>query len=470
VIFNSVVFVVFALIFFAIWPFAAPRKHLRWAFICLMSFIFYGWWDWRFLPLMIFSALVDYWAALLIVQHPSRKKPLLVASLAVNLGILGLFKYMGFFTRTANQAMGLLGVDLGLPVIELVLPLGISFYTFQSMSYTIDVYRGQLTPTKDPLHFLAFVTLFPQLVAGPIVRAKDLLPALEEYTRPSSQMVWDGLKLIASGYFKKMVIADNLARAVDFAYGGNIAETSFCYWWIVATMFMVQLYCDFSGYSDIARGLGKWIGYEFMLNFNHPFMYLGSVREFWMRWHISLSTWFRDYVFAPLGGLRRHATRNTFITFVLTGLWHGAGWNFVLFGLFFAISLSLERLTRWPQRLSVLPGGKFAVWFFSITQVFFGAAIFRAQSVEQIWLVAKSLLVPTNLDTDTIALLGALPLGVLAAASVIEIFNCYVRPKIKESPRYANFEPSFQPVVVALLLVAAIFLRGPGRQFVYFQF
>lgn len=218
--------------------------------------------------------------------------------------------------------------------LKILLPVGISFFTFQSMSYTIDVYRRRLKPTSNFLHFMAYLALFPQLVAGPIVRACDLLPALELWHPPSAAVRWANLRLIAIGFFKKMVIADNLAPLVDQAFESPVLQGAWAYWWVVSIMFAAQIYCDFSGYTDIARGLGGLMGYEFPENFNHPYAAIGF-RDFWSRWHISLSTWFRDYVYVPLGGSRHGAVRgyvNMWITMLLSGIWHGAGWTFIVWG------------------------------------------------------------------------------------------------------------------------------------------
>ncbi len=268
--FNSYIFLIFAGVFFAGWQLARHHARLRCAYLTLASFVFYGWWDWRFLFLIVASGLVDFFAGLALERFPRRKVALLVVSVVGNLAVLATFKYSGFITQNVDALLASLGCDWRitphLPEFVLLLPIGISFYTFQSMSYTIDVFRGRLTPTRDPVHFLAYLSLFPQLVAGPIVRAADLLPQLKAAPQPTPAMQWSGLKLIVHGYFKKVVIADNLAPAVNEAFAVHGHESSGLYWWLIVTMFAYQIYCDFSGYSDIARGLARWMGYSFQVN------------------------------------------------------------------------------------------------------------------------------------------------------------------------------------------------------------
>ncbi len=329
--FNSLVFVLFALLFFAGWPVLKRRPGGRWVYLVIASFVFYGWWDWRFLFLIIFSGLIDYFAGLGIDRFPTRKKTLLVFSLVGNIGSLAVFKYLDFGVNNVNHLLAWLNVDAQIPAANLILPVGISFYTFQSMSYTIDIYRGQLKPTANVFHFFAYLSLFPQLVAGPIVRARDLLPQLQQSHPLTEADRWEGLQLIVRGLFKKVVIADALAPVVDAAFSTGSPTLSGAYWWLIVTMFAFQIYGDFSGYSDIARGLGRWMGYDFPLNFDHPYI-AASFRDFWQRWHISLSSWLRDYIYLPLSRsfLRRNPSRTNIpnlilpalVTMLISGLWH----------------------------------------------------------------------------------------------------------------------------------------------------
>ena len=339
--FNSQSFLVFFAVFYPAYLLVRRREDLRLLTILVASVVFYGWWDWRFLLLIFFTGGVDFAVAQLMTRFPleSRARKACVAvSLLSGLGTLGIFKYSAFFADALSALLSVMGINVDLrahvPPFCLILPVGISFYTFQSLSYTIDVYRGSLRPTKNPVHFFAYLMLFPQLVAGPIVRATDLLWQLRQPPRITSDGQWSGLRLCVVGLVKKCLIADNLAHYVDLAFANVLLERHSSYWWVVMLGFAVQIYCDFSGYSDIARGLIETMGYRFGLNFNHPYLATGA-KDFWRRWHISLSSWFRDYLYIPLGGGRRSAGRtifNLWVVFVLSGLWHGAGWHFVAWG------------------------------------------------------------------------------------------------------------------------------------------
>ena len=322
--------------------------------------------------------------------YPRYKVLFLIFSICGNVGSLAIFKYSSFIAENVDAFLSLLGFDVylksNIPQFMLILPVGISFYTFQSMSYTIDIYRGQLRPTRNVLHFFAYLSMFPQLVAGPIIRARDLLPQLKQNNKTTEQDRWEGLKLITHGFFKKVVIADNLAPLVNRAFNNPDPSNSSVYWWLAVTAFAFQIYCDFSGYSDIARGLARWMGYNFGLNFNHPYISL-SLREFWTRWHISLSSWFRDYVYIPLGGSRKgniHAYANMLITMVISGFWHGAAWNFVIWGFLHALFLSFERITQWPKYIKMIPGeGRWIASLIVLTQIWIAWVFFRAATMSQ---------------------------------------------------------------------------------------
>ena len=248
--FNSLVFIIFAILFFSLWLVFRRRNNIRWIYLVVASFIFYGWWDWRFLFLIIGSGLIDFFAGLAMSRFPNRKKVCLVLSIMGNIGALGTFKYLDFGINNANWLLQLFGIDAQVPSPNLILPVGISFYTFQSMSYTIDIYRGQLKPTHNIFHFFAYLALFPQLVAGPIVRARDLLPQLETVKPLTEQQRWDGLNLIVFGFFKKVVVADALAKAVNEAFGMETLVASAGFWWVIMIMFAFQIYCDLSQKYD----------------------------------------------------------------------------------------------------------------------------------------------------------------------------------------------------------------------------
>ena len=346
--FTSGVFLVFLAIVFVLYWQLDGRLKLQNLFVLLASYLFYGWWDYRFLALIIGSSLVDYLVGLGLERREDRlqRRLLLGLSLGVNLGLLGLFKYYDFFVSSLITALAELGIGFHPQTLHLVLPVGISFYTFQTLSYTIDIYRGSLQPTRDPIAFFAFVSFFPQLVAGPIERARDLLPQFHRPRSFDAEQAKDGLRQALWGYFKKIVIADNLALHVDRVYPGY-ADSDGLTLGFATFLFALQIYCDFSGYSDIAVGTARLLGFNLRRNFAYPY-FSRNIAEFWRRWHISLSSWFRDYVYIPLGGGRlsrvRHAV-NIVITFGLSGLWHGANWTFISWGLLNA-SYYLPRLGR----------------------------------------------------------------------------------------------------------------------------
>ncbi len=347
-VFNSVAFLVFFILFFYTYWWVCRKGTVKARNIVLIvaSYIFYGWWDWRFLSLIIISSLADFLLGQYIFRahSGSSRKTGLILSLILNLGLLGFFKYFNFFTEGFGEFIHLFGLDLNTRTLDIILPVGISFYTFQTMSYTIDIYRGKLEPTRDPWQFFAFVSFFPQLVAGPIERATRFLPQFEERKEFNYSRTISGFRLILWGFFKKVVIADNLGLLADalFAHPSDYPGLPM---FLGAILFAFQIYGDFSGYSDIAIGLGKTLGFGPMTNFRKPY-FSRSFGEFWHRWHISLSTWFRDYVYIPLGGSRKGSLRtdlNLMITFLVSGLWHGANITFVVWGFLHGSALILEK-------------------------------------------------------------------------------------------------------------------------------
>lgn len=334
--FNSLDFAVFLpIVFLLYWFVTAHNLKLQNALIVAASYLFYGWWDWRFLSLILFSTLVDYTIGLKLKteQHSLKRKILLWTSIGVNLGFLGFFKYYNFFLDNFIAAFSFFGQQIQPNTLNIILPVGISFYTFQTLSYTIDVYKRKLEPTSDFVSFAAFVSFFPQLVAGPIERASNLLPQFYTKRVFEYHKAVDGLRQILWGLFKKVVIADN---AADFAnlYFNNPSDYPGSVLLLGAVFFAIQIYGDFSGYSDIAIGTARLFGFDLMRNFAFPF-FSRDIAEFWRRWHISLSTWFRDYLYIPLGGSRGGTwmkVRNTFIIFIVSGFWHGANWTFIVWG------------------------------------------------------------------------------------------------------------------------------------------
>ena len=379
--FNSGLFLQFFAAFLLLYY--VVRNHLaaRNLLIVLASYVFYGAWDYRFLILLAFSSLLDFYVGLgLDRARGQTRKRLLVLSICVNLIILGFFKYYNFFIDSFANFSGAIGLQPNLPTLKIILPVGISFYTFQSMSYAIDVYRRELPATRNLVHFLAYVSFFPQLVAGPIERARHLLPQFAATRTITLSQVREGIWLCLWGMFKKVVIADNLAPLVEMVYGQDSPAGPMV---ILATIaFALQIYGDFSGYSDIARGTALILGFDIMLNFNLPYTAC-SMREFWQRWHISLSTWLRDYLYIPLGGNRRGTIRtriNLLITMLLGGLWHGARWNFVLWGAWHGLALIASR----RRIISEPPGFRPLPWLATMFIVLYGWLLFRAESLRQI--------------------------------------------------------------------------------------
>ncbi|MDX1772979.1 MBOAT family O-acyltransferase [Oceanihabitans sediminis] len=398
--FNSFDFAIFFPVVFFLYWLVSKNLIARNLLILVSSYVFYGWWDWRFLFLIAVSSLVDFIVGkqLYKTEEAKKRKGLLLVSLLVNLGFLVYFKYTNFFIETFIDSFRLFGKELEVSTLNIILPVGISFYTFQTLSYSIDIYRKQLKPTNDALSFFAFVSFFPQLVAGPIERASHLLPQFYKTYKFNYNQVKSGLLLMAFGLFKKMVIADRAALYVNEVYNnpGNYegVET------IIATvLFGFQIYCDFSGYSDIAIGAARTMGFDLMKNFDSPYL-SKSITEFWRRWHISLSTWFRDYVYIPLGGSRNGKYRtyaNLFIVFLVSGLWHGAAMTFVIWGAIHGLIIVLEKATSKPkdilfQKLNMNKANlsnKLVFIFITFTIVCFAWVFFRANTFADAQLIVS---------------------------------------------------------------------------------
>lgn len=344
--FNSVQFLIFYPIVLIIY-FILPSIKTRNILLLLSSYYFYSLYKFEYTLLIAFSTIVDYFAGLYMnrIEDKKKRQILLITSLSVNLGTLFFFKYFNFFNDNLNVLFSHIGLSYATPNFDILLPVGISFYTFQTLSYTIDVYRGKLEAEKDFITFALYVTFFPQLVAGPIERATNLLGQFREYHKPSYQRVVSGIRLMMWGFFKKVVIADRVAVVVDSVYNSPDEFTGI-YFIITTVLFAFQIFCDFSGYSDIAIGSARIMGYDLMKNFDRPY-HSKSVTEFWRRWHISLSTWFLDYLYIPLGGNRKGRLRtyiNLFTIFLVSGLWHGASWTFVIWGILNGVAVVIERL------------------------------------------------------------------------------------------------------------------------------
>ena len=391
--FNSIDFAVFLpIIFILYWFFTGGNIKKQNFLMFVASYVFYGWWDYRFLLLIFFSSIVDYLVGIKISESRSekRKKLLLFVSLFVNLGLLGFFKYYNFFVDNFSTAFSFFGYHISVGRLTIILPVGISFYTFQTLSYSIDIYKGKLKPTKDLISFLAFVSFFPQLVAGPIERASNLLPQFLRDREFNYEEASDGMRQMLWGLVKKTVLADNCATYANYIF--NHYETLSGSMLFMGTIFFAfQIYGDFSGYSDIAIGTARLFGFKLMRNFAYPY-FSRDIAEFWRRWHISLSTWFRDYLYIPLGGNSGTISkkiRNVFIIFVVSGFWHGANWTFIMWGLINAIYfIPLMLLKKNRKNTGIVAEGKTIPTFsefIQITFTFFMTLIawvfFRTESV-----------------------------------------------------------------------------------------
>jgi D-alanyl-lipoteichoic acid acyltransferase DltB (MBOAT superfamily) len=398
--FNSFIFWPFFAAVFALVLVLPHRAQNR--MLLVASYIFYGAWDWRFLGLILLSTLVDYFVGLRMARSTvdAERRRLLMLSLGTNLGLLGVFKYFGFFVETFTAMMAGIGFDVDPLVVSIILPVGISFYTFQTLSYTIDIYRRELEPARDFLDFALFVAFFPQLVAGPIERAKNLLPNITNPRRITMDGIGRGAVLCLVELIKKVVIADGLAPSVDAVFAADAptgAEVA-----IAVFFFAIQIYCDFSRYTDIARGTAKILGFDLMRNFAQPY-FAADPQEFWRRWHISLSTWLRDYLYVSLGGNRKGRGRtyvNLMATMTLGGLWHGAAWNFVLWGIYQGTLLVVHRAISGRHKRTgeaqltsfgaIIRRVGAVVLFFPL--VCYGWLLFRAESFEQIVQMSGALL------------------------------------------------------------------------------
>ncbi len=410
-IFNSWEYFVFLPLVLVLYYAFNRRAQNLWLLVA--SYFFYGWWDWRFCSLLLISTLVDFVCGLGMDFRPQQKRGWLMVSMITNLGILGFFKYFNFFIDSAGVALAALGFEPNLPVLRIILPVGISFYTFQTMSYTIDVYRGHLVPTRSLIDFALYVAYFPQLVAGPIERATHLLKQFAEPRTVTRPMVETGCFLILLGLFRKVVIADGVAPMVNAVFA-SAATANWMELCAGTGLFAIQIYCDFAGYSDIARGTSRLFGIELMVNFNQPY-FSRNITEFWRRWHISLSTWLRDYLYIPLGG-NRHGTmatyRNLFLTMLLGGLWHGARWNFVIWGGLHGLYLAIHKLwlARHPTQLCVDSNHKFSIgdWagmLFTFGLVNLAWIFFRSTTLAEALAILQGIAsIRGGLDRDVLAL------------------------------------------------------------------
>ncbi len=461
--FNSLPFLVFAAVFLGLWPVMKKRNTSKWWWICIMSFVFYGWWDWRFLFLLLGTGTLDYICGHLLLKQPSLKRMWLWLSLGGNIASLLIFKYSLWLATAADQLFHAYGINThfgeSVPEFTLVLPVGISFYTFNSMSYTIDLYRGKARPADNLLHFFAFISFFPHLVAGPIIRARDILGQLRADKRIHSLEILNGIKTCIWGFFQKMVLADNLAVFVNQQFNDVQRVNDGFTWWICMFAFSFQIYFDFNGYSSIARGIAKLCGIHFRLNFNHPYL-ADSFGNFWQRWHISLSSFFRDYVYIPLGGNRRSPLRNLFnrwFTMLLSGLWHGANLTFIAWGALHAAYLSLEKLFKHVTAPRLL---KRTAVFLAVVLAW---VFFRAENITEALHILKHMLSLDGTWRVKAVLAGNVSIWLLVSAG-LEFGSAWPL-----SSRVRN-NTVVQVIFWSLLVGVIIYFRGPEQQFIYFQF
>lgn len=453
----------------------SKRRTPQNVLLLLASYLFYGLWDWRFLGLLVASSLLDYLTGHLIgtSNRVTTKKLWLFVSIFWNLGVLFTFKYFNFFVSEFNELFSSEGIGTSFTVWNVVIPLGLSFYTFQTMSYSIDVYKGKIKPTKNLLEFLCFVSFFPQLVAGPIERAKFLLPQFENKRVFNLKQSKEGLRQILWGLFKKVLVADKLGIAVTMAFE-NPDQYGALTLAFAAVLFSFQVYCDFSGYTDIAVGTAKLFGFKLHNNFNIPYL-AKSITEFWQRWHITLTKWFTDYVYIPF--VQQFKNRNTFIkvlgllvTMLLVGLWHGANWTFIAFGLFNGMVLAVERLPFFGKNKTLakfLPTTPLLVtlfYFFSITSI--SSIFFRAESMQDAWYILKRIFTFQDV-TQISSLIGTklLFLVLLIGAEIATRKKSFPLENLEFSvPKAVRW------VIYYTIIILLVRFVETNQTFIYFQF
>jgi alginate O-acetyltransferase complex protein AlgI len=474
--FASRAFFIFLPVVLVLYHLLPGRSH-KYRFLLIASWLFYMSWNPWFIWVILFTSIVDYAAGILIESSPTqaRKRGWLLMSLVVNLGFLAVFKYTGFLLDNSLGLARWLGWPVSDWTLQIILPLGISFHTFQGISYTVDVYQGKIPAVRRFMDFALFVAFFPQLVAGPIVRAVDFLPQMVTPPRVTAQQVVEGLHWFLLGLFKKIFLADRLAQFLDPVFANpTLYDDATLRWAVLA--YAAQIYCDFSGYSDIAIGCAKWFGFELPLNFNFPYL-ASSITEFWQRWHISLSTWLRDYLYIPLGGNRRGTVRtyiNLMVTLTLCGLWHGASWNYILWGAYNGVLLALHRLADralrghvWVDRLrdSLIYRALAVPATFLLVAI--GLVMVRSESWSGCLLVEQALLGCNDPSPSGVAWLPAwvpLLLGMVAAGHLFGGLRGRLGAMLDQPPllRAAAY--------VAVVVLLVVFAPGVTKAFIYFQF
>jgi alginate O-acetyltransferase complex protein AlgI len=471
--FDTPVFFVFLVLVVAGYWLLKWRKQN--VFLLIASYFFYGWWDWRFLGLILISTIVDFYCARYISRSDNavRRKFLLTLSISLNLGFLGFFKYFDFFIDSFSSTMTALGLPVNVTLMRILLPPGISFYTFQALAYIVDVYFGRLEPSESLLDYALFISFFPHLIAGPIQRPSHLLPQVQSPRTFDAQKFSDGILLILTGLFRKCVIADNCALLANAAFNGKMGEPTLPIVLLGTYAFAWQIYGDFSGYSDIARGAAQLMGFHFMVNFRQPYLSF-SLQDFWRRWHISLSTWLRDYLYIPLGGSRgseKRTYRNLMITMLLGGLWHGANWTFVVWGGIHGLGQSIERFLRThagSRHEPTSPQSWAHVW---LKRIF----IFHVVCIAWIFFRAQSL-------HDAVHFLAGVGVAewrpeFITAYKFLALFTVplFLMDLCLEARDEEFLFQKLQPVsqwafASALFVIVALFSANEANAFIYFQF
>jgi D-alanyl-lipoteichoic acid acyltransferase DltB (MBOAT superfamily) len=466
--FNTPIFFVFFVVFLLIYGLILVQKRPKLYFILVASLVFYGAWNYRFIPLLVGSSIVDYYLALAIASAATlqRKKLFLIASVVMNLGILGLFKYADFALVSVADFLSVFGVEASLPTLSWVLPVGISFYTFQSLSYTIDVYRGDMEPRKGLVHFTTALAFFPQLVAGPILRAREILPQFHSLPIPTWEGSRHGFLLITSGLIKKTA-ADLLAGPASVLFDAN-GPVSLLEAWTGALAFAGQIYGDFAGYTDMAIGLALVIGFKIPPNFNLPYFAISPV-DFWRRWHISLSSWLRDYLYISMGG-RDKRYRNVMITMLLGGLWHGAAWTFVAWGFFHGVIITATHYLSSLKMFAGFVGSKSKLltigkWALTFYLVLIGWVLFRATSIDSAFDIIANMHTFSGLPEG-----GPLAMRV-AIATAVTVMYMHLQDwfVIKKGEAFERKRWVFWPVLI-FLQGLCLLIGEPSSEFIYFQF
>ena len=483
--FNSISFFILLIFtFFVYWFVLKKSIKLQNVFLLVISYFFYGAWDWRFLFLLFFSSILDFTIGIALSNSTKRKKILLGISLFSNLGLLVYFKYMNFFISSFTELMNTLNISTNTSSLNIILPVGISFYTFQTLSYTIDVYKGKIKASRDPISFLAFVSFFPQLVAGPIERATHLLPQFLKKRTFNYHLAVLGCRQIIWGLFKKVVIADNCAEYANLIFN-NYQEYNGIILFIGAVFFAFQIYGDFSGYSDIAIGVSRLFGFSLMQNFAFPY-FSRDISEFWRRWHISLSTWFRDYIYIPLGGSRVSKIkliRNTFVIFMVSGLWHGANWTFLVWGMLhtlFILPIIIFKQNRKNLTIvaenSLLPSLKdFIKICFTFSLVTFAWIFFRADSIQQALEICCKIPLSVSYIMNYHETFNFILCNVKSSILIILLLFIIIewigrKGEFALEKMFLHKKSFLNLFIYSILLLLVIQLSGKEQNFIYFQF